>query len=523
MVFTVLAAEWCHETNTFSVLPTTIENFHAQYYYDTPEEIHKQRIGTKSTIGATYEAAEKYQWDLTNSICASANPAGTVTASAFETMAGQILALCQPPHRYDGILLHLHGAMVAEGFEDAEGELLQRIRKIVGMEVPIIVTLDLHGNITELMAEMTSALLAVRTYPHIDFYETALRAADLLQDCMVGKVRPVTVIGKRPMLMGLDGGKTHAGSPMTDLIARVQVMEEAGDIVLGSICAGFTAADIYWIGPSVTVTVDVSNPKHRSSSPSSSDEVQAAKDYARGIADRCMDFVWETRHYKSENHHTVETAVTYAQDYVSKYNTINKPLVVADITDNPGSGHYGDATNLLRGMVEADLSDVIFYAIFDASAVLEGGVRIGVGNTGTISLGGRFDPSNGGAPLQLTGKVVAITDGCFPTYGPMGFGGCWQNFGLSMMFRVGRNLDIIVISNNGQLLDIAQITSLGCDPVYKKVIAVKSKQHFRAALTPIAGEIITVDGGGLGSVILTRGEYKNVRRPIWPLDEMLDC
>lgn len=115
--------------------------------------------------------------------------------------------------------------------------------------------------------------------------------------------------------------------------------------------------------------------------------------------------------------------------------------------------------------------------------------------------------------------MVTISDGCFPAYGIMG-GGVWQNFGVSVLLRV-KGVDIIVISNNNQILDLSQITSLGCDPRYKDVIAVKSNHHFRACLGPIAREIVTVNGGGLGSFILSGGQYRNVRRPIWPLDDIV--
>lgn len=142
-----------------------------------------------------------------------------------------------------------------------------------------------------------------------------------------------------------------------------------------------------------------------------------------------------------------------------------------------------------------------------------------MGNTGTITLGGRHDPVCGGGPLTLSGKVVAVTDGCFQQYGPI-CGGVWSNLGLSVLFRTANDVDIVIITNNAQLLDIAQITSMGINPVYKKVICVKSNHHFRASLTEIAGEIITLDGGGLGSMILKGGLYKHVRRPIWPLDDI---
>jgi microcystin degradation protein MlrC len=517
--FRVLTAEWCHETNTFSVFPTTMKNFHDEYYYDTPEEILKERKGTKSPIGATYEAAEKYNWVLETTLCASANPAGTIIKDTFELMADKILSHCAKG-KFDGILLHLHGAMVAEGYQDAEGELLQRMRNIVGNDIPIMVTLDLHGNITSLMTEKSTLLLAVRTYPHIDFYESACRAADLLQQTMEGKIKPFTVIAKRPMLMGLDGGKTtHPDAPMTKLLLRIEEMEDKKEILLGSVCAGFTAADIYDIGPSVTITVDLLN-KKQTLFPTTVNDLTGFQNYAMKIANDCMDFVWETRSFKSENYHSLESAMNYCTDFLqNKYPTVQKPLVIADITDNPGSGHYGDTTGVLKAMIDSNISDVVFYAIFDPMAVQEG-IALGIGQTGEITLGGKSDPTMGGGPLKVKGRLVTISDGCYPTYGPMGFGGCWRNAGPSILFRVGNNIDVILITNNCQLMDLAQITSVGCDPIYKKIIAVKSKQHFRACLTPVASEIIAVDGGGLGSAILSFGEYKNVRRPIWPLDNV---
>lgn len=151
--------------------------------------------------------------------------------------------------------------------------------------------------------------------------------------------------------------------------------------------------------------------------------------------------------------------------------------------------------------------------------------RIGVGNEGTITLGGRYDPTAGGGPITIYGKVVALTDGCFPTYGPMGNGGIWVNHGLSMLFRctgTKSGVEIVVISHNAQLLDLAQLTSMGIDMTKKKVLLVKSKYHYRACLQDLAGRIEEVDGGGLGSRILATGEYRNVRRPIWPLDKFDD-
>ncbi|MCW3474058.1 M81 family metallopeptidase [Limobrevibacterium gyesilva] len=492
MSYRVLTAEIAHETNTFSKVPTGLEAFRRRVFL-TANEIPGARRGTRSDLGATFEAAEKFGWTLSYPVAASANPSGRVTDEAFETLADMLLSGADGG--IDGALLHLHGAMVTDSHEDGEGELLRRLRAKVGPDVPVVVTLDLHGNITELMATCANALIAVRTYPHVDYYERAWQGAELLQRAMKGEIRPRTVIARRPMLRGLDGGRTQTG-PMRELIDRGEQLERDGRALVVSICSGFTAADIHDIGPSVTVTTD-------------GDDAAG-----RAIAEEFMDYAWKTRDFASVTHWSIDDAVRHAKEGEGKH---DRPLIMADVTDNPGSGHYGDATNLLRAMIAADLQNTAFYAIYDPQAAREG-ARIGVGNSGAITLGGKHDPQAGGEPLTLTGHVVALTDGHFQTFGPMG-GGVWRDYGLSMLLRVG-GIDIVVISNNGQAVDTAQLTSLGVDPTRKNTVAVKSNHHFRAAFQPIGREVITVDGGGLGSVIWRKAGFTKVRRPIWPLDPL---
>jgi microcystin degradation protein MlrC len=491
MTKTVLTGSISHETNTFSHLRTDLDAFRRGSLL-LGDQVAAGRRGTRGALGATFDAAEKYGWTLRHPVAASANPAGFVTSDAYETLVGLLLA--EAPG-IDGALLHLHGAMVSESFEDGEGELLRRLRAIVGPDVPIVVTLDLHGNITELMARSANALIAVRTYPHIDYHERAWQGADLLARAMAGEIRPHTVIARRPMLRGLDGGRTQSG-PMRELIDRGEAIEAAGEALVVSVCAGFTAADIHDIGPSVTVTTDGPDPT------------------GAAIAESFMDHAWATRNFVSVRHYSIADAVAHAE---AGQNGAAQPLVLADVTDNPGSGHYGDTTDLLRAMVAADLQNAAFYAICDPQAVQDG-IALGVGATGPLTLGGRHDPASGGGKLTLSGRVVAITDGRFQCFGPMA-GGVWRDYGPSLLFRVD-GIDIMLITNNSQATDLGQLTSFGVDPTRKATIAVKSNHHFRAAFTPIAREIVTVDGGGLGATILRGGRFKNVRRPIWPLDEI---
>jgi microcystin degradation protein MlrC len=491
----VLTARFMHETNTFSRVPTDMAMFRRRDFH-LENEIPAAFRGTRSAFGATFEAADKFGWTLVHPVSANPNPSGTVTNDAFEQVTGMILDAIAAKGPIDGALLHLHGAMVSDSHEDAEGEFLARLRRRLGADVPVVVTLDLHANVTQAMADNASALIAYRTYPHIDYYERAWQGAELLERAMRGEVRPKTMIARRPMLYGLDHGRTQCG-PMAELIARGETLEQNGGALVVSTCAGFSRANIHDVGPSVTVTVDGSTPQ------------------GQAIAEEFMDYVWETRDFTTVKLLSVGEAVALAR----RGRAGDKPLVVADYTDNPGGGGYGDATAFLKGLVEAGIDSVAFHAICDPEAVQEG-MRAGVGAKITLALGGKTDAAKGGPPLALHGEVVCLTTGRFIAYGPMG-GGVERNYGPSMVFRVG-GIDIIVITNNGQATDLTQFTSLGVDPTRYRTVAVKSMQHFRAAFEPIAREVVLVDTGALCSEIYTPDLFTRVRRPVWPLDPIPD-
>src|SRR5229473_766892 len=489
----VLTVRFMHETNTFSRVPTDMAMIRRRDYH-LENEIPAAFRGTRSAFGATFEAADKFGWTLVHPVSANPNPSGIVTDEAFEGITGMILGAVDAKGPIDGVLLHLHGAMVSASHEDAEGEFLARLRRRLGPEAPIVVTLDLHANVTRKMADNASALIAYRTYPHIDQHERAWQGAELLERAMQGETRPRTVIARRPMIYGLDHGRTQRG-PMAELIARGEALEASGEVLAVSICAGFSRANIHDVGPSVTVTVDGNTPR------------------GQAIAEEFMDYAWETRDFTTVKLLPIAEALALARQGKPD----DKPLVVADYTDNPGGGGYGDATAFLKGLVEAGVKSVAFHAICDPEAVQEG-MRAGIGAKTTLALGGKTDPSLGGGPLSLSGEVVCLTNGRFIAYGPMG-GGIERDYGPSMVFRVG-GIDIIVITNNGQAVDLGQFTSLGIDPTRYRTVAVKSMQHFRAAFEPIAREVILVDTGALCSGNYPPELYKNVRRPVWPLDEL---
>jgi len=346
------------------------------------------------------------------------------------------------------------------------------------------------------MAEHADIICAYRTYPHIDQIATAKRCAAVLDRAMKGEVKPVTVVARRSSIEGLDDGRTTTDNPMTTLLARAETLEQNDPgVLLVSIQAGFTPADLEEAGPSVCVTGDGNDPRFQA------------------IAEDYMDYAWETRHFDSNTYLSVPEMLAGINAILAD-GTGKGPIVVADFSDNPGSGAYGDSTLMLEGMIKADLQNACFGTICDAeaAAVL---VAAGEGATVTVKLGGKIDPTFG-APLELTGTVKKITDGDYVALGPR-WKGVTHHLGPTAVFKVG-GIEIVVASNRLQLTEVEAFTHAGIDPRDKDVVAVKSMQHFRAAFQPLARDVLICDAGALATKDISKLPFTKLRRPIFPLD-----
>jgi microcystin degradation protein MlrC len=485
----VLIAQIMHETNTFSRLPTDIEAYRRRYLLFGDEILPFFR-GTRTELGALIDLAPRLGWTLVPAVAANATPSGTVTAETWELLSGTLLKAARESGPIDGVVLALHGAMVTETADDAEGDLLERLRAVLGPDVPIAITLDLHANVTDKMAANANAIIAYRTYPHIDQYERASQAADLVRCAMAGEIRPHCVVARRPMLDGANGGITQDG-PMVELLARADRHERDGVLAV-SIHAGFAWADMADAGPSVAVTTDGADPR------------------GSAIANELMDLIWATRDVRTVTALSLAAAMAIAV----QPDVTGKPLVIADTTDNPGGGGYGDTTGLLRAMLDAGLTNACFAPICDGEAV-EAGRRAGQGNRVRLKLGGKIDPAFG-RPIEAEGLVVKLSDGKFVHDGPM-HKGTVMNMGPTMVLRLA-GIDVVVTTNRLQVTDHQVFLSQGIDPLIRSVIGLKSSHHFRAAFQPIARAVLVVDSGSLCSHDLSRFAYRKLRRPVWPLD-----
>ncbi len=488
----ILIAGFKHETNTFSQLPTTLDSFKARtLVYGA--DVEKAFRGTKTEIAAFMDACEQNDWHAVHTVCGDATPSGQVAQEAFEHVASTIINTLTVLAPIDGILLSLHGAMVCSHVQDGEGELLRRIREKSGRDIPIAVTLDLHANVTDQMADLADIIVIYRTYPHIDQYGVAAEAAELLRRTLDGDIKPSCTVRRGAMIDGADHGRTTAPGPMNEVLETAKHLSSDDGILSISIAAGFPWADIMDTGPSAVIVSDGGQSK------------------SVEIADALIEEIWQSRTRLTIHTHPVGAAIAV----IKTATNLDKPIVLADFADNPGGGGYGDSTTLLRAMIDADLGNAAFGMIYDLAAV-QTCTEQGLGAHVVVAIGGKIDPRYG-EPIPVTGRVLAVTDGKFKLKGPM-MAGTSINMGPTVVLQVG-GIDIILTSGRFQCNDLMYFEHARVDISNKSVIAVKSAHHFRAAFGPVASEIIVVDGGGgLTSRNFKKLPFENVRRPVYPLD-----
>ncbi|PYB71742.1 M81 family metallopeptidase [Rhizobium wuzhouense] len=497
MSFRVLTAEFVHESNTFKKGKTDLDAFRRETL-DLGQAAIERFGDVNAEIAGFLDAGREAGWSTRHVVSAHATPGARVSREAFDHIAGLICdAAREEGEDLDGILLALHGSMVPDFCEDGEGELLSRIRAIVGPDLPIAVTLDLHAMATPLMVSQAQIFVSYKTYPHIDMREIGCQAGRLLHRVLAGTIHPRTLRVHIPMLDEANAGRTDVTETKA-LYDRARLHEQEPGILAVSINAGFSEADIEEAGATVLVTYD--------------EATAGSQTRAQVIADGLAATIWEQREQVANDFLSPADAAGIAKDFELS----GRPLVIADYADNPGAGAYGDATALLQALLAAGATQGAFAPIIDpeAAALLH---RHRAGDTVTLELGGKVDPTFGGGPLTLTGQIMCLSDGSYTGDGPI-LGGITHSFGPTAVFRVA-GIDILVVSIPGQMLDLQQVRAFGIEPTCLRFLVVKSMQHFRAAFEPLAAKVIVCDSGALATPRAELRPYVRVRRPIWPLDK----
>ncbi len=485
-----------HESSTFATVPTTLADFE-QRHFVAGEDLLARFTGTKTAISGFLDAAAEAGFTVVPTIAASATPGGPVTAEATRVLVDRLTeglraALAEGP--LAGVLLDLHGAMVSDLDDDGEGYILRAVRGVVGPDLPVLVDLDLHGNVTQEMVDLATVTIAYDEYPHTDPYDRGRELGLLLARIVRDGVRPVTALVKIPIISGLQRQYTHA-EPMLGVKHLVHEIESEPGILAVSYLPGFAWADIPPTGFSVIATAD-------------GDPTQA-----REAAERLARFVWERRGEFVVRPVPLEDAVRRAMAAPAG------PVVLADIGDNPGGGAPADGTRLLDTLLRLGATRAALAPLTDPEAIAE--VRAaGEGAEISLRLGGKTDRFHGD-PLPVSGRVIRITDGRFVHTGPMSTG-IAMDLGPTAVLALdgdrGGEVEVVVTSHRYQPTDLGIFRAQGIEPTDRQILAVKSSVHFRAAFEPIAREIIEVDTPGLTSPHLDNLEFRRLTRPIYPFD-----
>ena len=463
-----------HETNTFAPSKATYENFVRDGGWPGLRrggEILDTMVARNLPIAGFIEQMKGSRHTLVPTAWAACEPSAHVTEDAYERIAAMIVDGVRDA-RPDAVYLDLHGAMVAEHIDDGEGELLERVRRVVGPQVPVMASLDLHANVTARMLDAADALVAYRTYPHVDMADTGARTAYLLAQRLDGMARPHLAARRVPFLIPLTAQSTDL-EPARTIYAALARLEGRGVPTL-SFTPGFPAADFPECGPVVFAygTTDAA-------------AAAAADDLARIVARHETDF--DAPVYDADD------AVGRALELAAR---AAKPVVIADTQDNPGAGGDSDTTGMLRALLARRAGHAPRGAalglIVDPAAA-EAAHRAGPGRDIELALGGRSGIA-GDAPLAARFRVEAVADGQVECRGPF-YRGARMALGASACLAID-GVRVVVTSRKTQLADQALFRFAGVEPTSQGLLVVKSSVHFRADFTPIAEAILVAAAPG---------------------------
>jgi microcystin degradation protein MlrC len=493
MTAKILLAACLHESNSFNRFPAGLDHFRRQGIF-RDDAVPQRFAPTRTEMGGFLAAAAQHGWRIATPLAVQPASAGIVTAEAYAQFR-DILHEGARAARPDGVLLALHGAMVAEDDDDPDGGLAAAVRDAVGPDVPVMISVDPHGNLSDRLAASVNGISAYRTHPHTDHFETGQRAAAMLARALAANELPQVHLARRPQLRGFDSCRTEAGQgPMQEALALARA-EEARDAAIHevSVNSGFGLADQWHTGPTACVTAATRAEKFQA------------------VAERMMDFCWANRERETFRLLTVDEAL----DAARKAPPGPGPIVLSDYGDAPGGGAYGDATAMLAALLASGMERVVFAGLMDPAAVATAQAA-GIGARLSLALGGHTDAQFGGGPVTLDVVVEALSDGDYVNDGPYAKG-LPGRFGPTALLRAGR-VRIMVNTLPRNVLDRAQLRLVGLAPEDCTVLSIKGMDATRGAFQPGSRAFVPFESGGIASRRAGQLPYKKLRRPIWPLD-----
>lgn len=469
------------ETNTFSPFLTGYANFHETYFV---------RNGAHAAKPAAYalplvvwrERAQALGWQVVESLAAFAMPAGVTLRAVYEDLRDEILRDLQAALPVDAVLINLHGAMVAAGYDDCEGDLLARIRALVGPNVPIGGELDLHCHLTEQMVASADILVLYKEYPHTDIVPRAHEAFTLIAATLAGQVRPHMALYDCNMI-----GVFHTSrEPMKSYVAHMQSLEGHDDVLSVSLAHCFPWGDVADLG--VRTLVITNN--------------QPAKGAA--LAQELGERMWAIRATAQPTYQTVDAALDQAVAHPSG------PVVLADVADNAGGGAPNDSTFILQRLLARDIGNAAIGCIWDPVAV-NVALEVGEGVELDLRIGGKMGPMSGN-PVDLRVRVGQIAHNATQR-----FGDGVNKLGDAVALHGRHGLDIVINTHRTQTFSPEVFSQVGINPAQKKILVVKSMQHFYGGFAPLAAQVLYVATAGALVPDFKLLSYRKARPTLWPL------
>lgn len=479
----VFSGSLATETNTFGPMPTGLASFRDRGYYAAGQH-PDQMTFFSGPLWAARLRGKAHGWDLVEGMVAGAQPSGTTTRHAYETLREELLSDLRAALPVDMVVLGLHGAMVADGYDDCEGDLLRRVRALVGPKVVVGAELDPHSHLTPLMVEQADLLIAFKEYPHTDVLERGLELVDLCAAMVEKKIRPVAAVVDCEMVVVIHTTR----EPARSFVDRLQAMEGRNGVLSISIAHGFPWGDVPEMGTKVLVYTD------------------GDRDRATALARQLADELISMREALAVRYPGIDEALDEALSFDGG------PVVLADGGDNPGGGAAGDSTFILHRMVERGIRNAAIGPMWDPIAVRIA-FEAGEGARLQMRIGGKISPMSG-QPIDMLCTVKAlrtrmVMTGLADT--PVQLGDC--------ALLEAEGIEIVLITLRNQAMGTDLFSQLGCDLGAKKIIVVKSSQHFYASFSKVARHVIYADATGAVTRDLSTLSYRKARLPKWPIGE----
>lgn len=480
-----------HESNTYAPVPATLDRW-IQAGLLEGDDVVDQYADSEATMGGYLELGrDDADVEVVPLFFSRLTPMGTISAEAFETITGRMLELLEAHGPWDGVLLAQHGAAVSEEHRDADGETVRRVRELVGPDVPIGVSFDMHANISQLTVEQATVVNSYITNPHLDPRPRAREVANIIAATVRGEVTPVSTLVTPPVAVDILRQGT-SDSPMKELVAMAREEMKRPGVLSVSVVEGFPWSDTEEMGMTFLAVTD------------------GDKDLADEIAQKLARAAWDVRDQLIGDAWAIDDALRHAAE-AEKH-----PVVMMDVGDNVGGGSPGDSTHILEAAQRLGVGG-LFHMLCDPESV-QACIAAGVGAEVSLDVGAKTDSLHG-SPVSIRGVVRVLSDGKWEDTGDTHGGFRFYDAGLSALVETEDDHKILLISNPMGNTSRQQLASVGIDPLTQPIIVAKGVHSPRGTFEPIAGELMWVNTPGCTSADLSTLQYKHRRTPMFPWEK----